>query len=75
MRAIADAASMRAASIHYHFASKDDLLVAVHEEALQRISEATSTAIRDDGDPWERLENACAPTSRSSSPEVHTSQR
>ncbi|GMQ92890.1 MAG: TetR/AcrR family transcriptional regulator [Acidimicrobiia bacterium] len=60
MRAIADEAGMRTASIYYHFNGKDDLLVAVHEEALNRIREATRGALRDIDDPWERLEAASA---------------
>jgi len=58
MRTIADEAGMRTASIYYHFDSKDDLLVAVHEEALRRIREATRGALRDVEGPWERLEAA-----------------
>jgi len=60
MRAIADEASMRTASIYYHFNSKDDLLVAVHEEALRRIYDATSNAITNVEGAWERLETACS---------------
>ncbi len=60
MRTIADEAGMRTASIYYHFNSKDDLLVAVHEEALHRIGESTSAALDDVVEPWERLEVACA---------------
>jgi TetR/AcrR family transcriptional regulator, cholesterol catabolism regulator len=59
MRTIADEASMRSASIYYHFNGKDDLLVAVHEEALHRIRAATSAAIVGIADPWDRLEAAC----------------
>ncbi len=60
MRTIADEAGMRTASIYYHFDSKDDLLVAVHEEALRRIGDSTSAALDTVIDPWERLEAACA---------------
>jgi len=58
MRTIADEAGMRTASIYYHFNGKDDLLVAVHEEALNRIREATRAALRNIDDPWKRLEAA-----------------
>lgn len=59
MRIIAEEADMRTASIYYHFDSKDDLLVAVHEEALQRIHQATTTALRDVEGAWDRLQAAC----------------
>ncbi len=60
MRAIADEAGMRTASIYYHFNGKDDLLVAVHEEALHRIRQATSSALINTDEPWKRLEAASA---------------
>ncbi len=61
MRTIADEAGMRTASIYYHFNGKDDLLVAVHEEALHRIRAATRAALCDTDEPWKRLESAsCA---------------
>lgn len=59
MRTIAEAAGMRTASIYYHFTSKDDLLVAVHEEALHRIREATNAALVGVDGAWPRLEAAC----------------
>ncbi len=59
MRTIADDAGMRTASIYYHFESKDALLVAVHKEALCRIREATSAALEQQQEPWDRLEAAC----------------
>lgn len=59
MRSIAEAAGMRTASIYYHFSSKDDLLVAVHEEALRRIGEATVASLVGVEGAWPRLEAAC----------------
>jgi len=59
MRAIADEAGMRTASIYYHFNSKDALLVAVHEEALARIRVATIAAVDEHESSWDRLEAAC----------------
>lgn len=62
MRDIAADAGMQPGSIYYHFPSKADLLVAVHEEGLQRITGATRSALDacDESPPWDRLEAACA---------------
>jgi AcrR family transcriptional regulator len=61
MRDIAAEAGMQPGSIYYHFPSKAELLVAVHEEGLRRITEATKAALeaKKDAAPWERLEAAC----------------
>jgi TetR/AcrR family transcriptional regulator, cholesterol catabolism regulator len=61
MRDIAAEAGMQPGSIYYHFPSKAELLVAVHEEGLRRITEATEAALEADAGapPWERLEAAC----------------
>ena len=59
MRDIAAEAGMQPGSIYYHFPSKADLLVAVHEEGLRRIRTAVTAAIAAVDDPWARLEVAC----------------
>ena len=60
MRDIAAAAGMLAGSLYYHFASKEDLLVAVYAEGVKRIGAAVEEALRGGGEPWERLERVCA---------------
>jgi len=58
MREIAGDAGMKAGSLYYHFESKTDLFIAVHDEGIRRISTAVETAIESVSDPWQRLENA-----------------
>ncbi len=60
MRDIAGAVGMLPGSLYYHFASKEELLVAVYEEGVRRIKAALAPALAQPGDPWQRLENACA---------------
>ena len=60
MRDIAAAVGMLAGSLYYHFASKDELLVAVYGEGVRRISAAVDAALARDLPPWPRLEAACA---------------
>ena len=60
MRDIAGAAGMLPGSLYYHFASKEELLVAVYAEGVRRIKAALAPALAPDGDPWQRLENVCA---------------
>ena len=60
MRDIAGAAGMLAGSLYYHFASKEDLLIAVYAEGVRRIKEAVTPMLSSDSDPWVRLENVCA---------------
>ena len=60
MRDIAGAAGMLPGSLYYHFASKEDLLVAVYAEGVRRIKAAVEAALAKDAGPWQRLENACA---------------
>jgi AcrR family transcriptional regulator len=60
MRDIAADSGMLAGSLYYHFASKEDLLVAVYAEGVKRITAAVEEALRAPGEPWERLERVCA---------------
>lgn len=59
MRDIAAAVGMLPGSLYYHFASKEDLLVAVYQQGVRLISEAVAEAAGRDADPWKRLEAAC----------------
>jgi len=59
MRDIATAAGMLPGSIYYHFPSKDDLLVAVYAEGVERIETRVRAASSIAADPWQRLEEAC----------------
>jgi len=58
MREIGAAAEMLAGSAYYHFPSKEELLVAVHEEGIRRITAAVAAALATAADPWDRLEAA-----------------
>ncbi len=59
MRNIAEAAGMLSGSIYYHFASKEEMLVAVYEEGVRRITARVDAAIARNHLPWERLTAAC----------------
>lgn len=60
MRDIARVAGMQPGSLYYHYASKDELFVAVHEAAVASIADAVERAIAGATDPWVRLEAAAA---------------
>ena len=60
MRDIALAAGMQAGSLYYHYASKDELFVAVHGAAIAAIAEAVERALAPLDDPWDRLAAAAA---------------
>lgn len=60
IRDIVGAIGMLPGSLYYHFASKEDLLVAVYEEGVRRMLEKVAEAMEHAGsDPWQRLEQAC----------------
>jgi AcrR family transcriptional regulator len=68
MRDVATAVGMMSGSLYYHFASKEDMYVAVQDASVSKIFDWVQAAIArfgepwaDDpwaGDPWERLEAA-----------------
>ncbi|MCC7347451.1 MAG: TetR/AcrR family transcriptional regulator [Variibacter sp.] len=60
MRDIAARVKMLAGSIYYHFPSKEELLIAVHQEAVQRIRDKVAAAVDPAADPWTRLLQACS---------------
>lgn len=60
MRDIASAVEMLPGSIYYHFASKDDLLLAIYEAGVTDITEALEGALMGLHDPWARLEAGMA---------------
>ncbi len=55
VREIASAANMLPGSLHYRYASKDDVLLALMNRAVKRAQDAVLTAIGDVTDPIERL--------------------
>lgn len=59
MRDIAAASGVMAGSLYYHFASKDEIFVAVHGRGMEMIEAAVREALEGITDPWERLE-VCA---------------
>jgi AcrR family transcriptional regulator len=59
VRDIVRAVDMLPGSLYYHFAAKEDLLLAVYAEGVRRITEAVAGAVAGRRDPWERLEAAC----------------
>lgn len=60
MRDIADACDMLPGSLYYHFAAKEDLLVAIYEAGVRQLIDAVRAAIAPERDPWARLEAGCA---------------
>ena len=58
VREVCSAVGMLPGSLYSHFASKEDLLVAVYEAGIAEISEAVGPAVGG-GDPWTRFEAAC----------------
>ncbi len=60
MRDIARAVGMLSGSIYYHFASKDEMLLAVYEEGVRHMAEAVDAAVATETEPWSRLSVACA---------------
>lgn len=58
IRDIAAAVDMLPGSVYYHFSSKQELLLAVYEEGVQRISSNLDAATIGEIDPWQRLQKA-----------------
>lgn len=58
VRDIVRAVDMLPGSLYYHFAAKEDLLAAVYQEGVRRISERVAAAVAQKTDPWQRLEAA-----------------
>ena len=58
IRDIASATGILGGSIYYHFASKEDIFVAVHGAGMEKITQAVLDAIEGVEDPWDRLEAA-----------------
>jgi len=58
MRDIATAAGFMSGSLYYHFASKEDLYIAVQDASISKIFDAVSKAIVGVDGAWERLEAA-----------------
>lgn len=60
VRDIANATGILAGSLYYHFASKEELFVAVHAAGMAILIRTAQEAIRDVSDPWDRLAAAAA---------------
>ena len=59
MRDIAQECGMLPGSLYYHFAAKEDLLVAVYERGVEELVANVRIAIAKESEPWSRLQAAC----------------
>lgn len=59
VRDIAAACGVTPGAIYSHFASKEELLVAVYEEGVRRIAAHVDAAAAAEAEPWARLRAAC----------------
>ena len=62
IRDITSAIGMGPGSSYYHFSSKAEMLLAVHEEGIRRVQQSVEAALAvlPDDEPWTRLEGALA---------------
>ncbi|MFC3613436.1 TetR/AcrR family transcriptional regulator [Lutimaribacter marinistellae] len=58
MRDIASAVNMLPGSLYYHFKSKEEMLLEIHQRVVDGMFERVETAIAAGHTPWEQLENA-----------------
>ncbi len=58
VREIVGSVGMLPGSLYCHFATKEELLVAVYSRGVERISGAVDAAVQPLVDPWQRLEAA-----------------
>src|ERR1700723_4374381 len=58
IRDIAAASGVLSGSLYYHFPSKEDLLLTVHEESLTAMRQEVEAAIAGINEPWKRLDEA-----------------
>lgn len=59
MREIALGVKMLPGSVYCHFASKDELLLAVYEAGVGELEAAVHAAVKPGAEPWTQLEAAC----------------
>lgn len=59
IRDIALAVDMLAGSVYYHFASKEELLLAVYSAGVSQLEKAATAALATETKPWSRLEVLC----------------
>ncbi len=55
IRDIASAAGILGGSVYYHFASKEEIFLAVHTSGMEAITKAVEESIAKHTDPWDRL--------------------
>lgn len=58
MRDIAAAADMLPGSLYYHFASKEEMVLAIHKRVVGDMTRSVEQAVEAAQSPWDRLERA-----------------
>lgn len=58
MRDIAAAVDMLPGSLYYHFPSKEDMLIDIHERVVAGMTARVEAALEGATEPWDRLERA-----------------